>query len=471
MRIVIILVFLNTQLIAQNWEIIATFNNGGVNCLYNDTVTNKLIIGGQFRLANGDSMASVAQYDGEILQSMGCGIDWDCIEPYITNLGYKVLAVERYNEKLFAVGQISEINGFSSVGITFWDGAGWNAVSNGLTYTSGGSGIGRGLSILENNIVVLGSFNFCSGVAANAACSYSESDGFESLGFPNYETAQRLSCAAQFQGVNYFAGRFNNATTPTNGDIWNIVKHENGQWLPVGNGIRGGMSSVSKMLVFQDKLYVAGVMSKAAGAPGNAIAAWDGQQWDDVGGGLFAPVEAHVYDMKVHQGKLYVVGTFTYAGGVPVEEFAVWDGVNWCRIETDVQEHLTVIRAVDFYKDTLYLAGAHYDFANNVVTNKLLKRVQPLESFQCGNLTGLSSVTENQFNAYPNPTTGLINLSFGKSVKGNITITNLMGQRLVTQSVMGESSTLDLGSFSAGIYFLQFTDTNGSVSTQKILLE
>lgn len=89
-----------------------------------------------------------------------------------------------------------------------------------------------------------------------------------------------------------------------------------------------------------------------------------------------------------------------------------------------------------------------------------------------GKNTGFKpSIHKIDFAFYPNPSTGLINLSFGKPVNGQITVSNVMGQMLLTESVHGESSTLDLSSFSAGIYFLQFTDTNGSVSTQKILLE
>ncbi len=470
MRLFILFMLLRVSLNAQNWEAIGTWNNS-ITLLYTDSISNKLIIGGSFRIVNGDTMSGVAQWDGQQLSRMGCGIEWDCSPQDQINNGRRPWGIQRLNDKLFIAGNFAEINGFPSYGISYWSNDEWTAIEDGLLDANGSKGVGMGLSRINDELIVLGSYDFCSGIAANAACSYSELGGFESLGFPNYEEAQTLKCAAQFQGVNYFGGRFNNATTPTNGDIWNIVKHENGHWLPVGDGIRGGMAGVEKMVVFQDKLYVAGVMSKAAGAPGNAIAAWDGQQWDDVGGGLWAPVEAHVYDMKIYGDKLYVSGIFDFAGGIPVSGIASWDGNNWCMIDNNLTDYIQYAFTFEHYEDTLYVGGVYQDSVSGQYESLLIRQITPAINIQCGNLTGISSVTENKFNVYPNPSTGLINLSFGTSVKGSITVSNVMGQWLVTQSVMGENSTLDLSSFSSGIYFLQFTDQSGSVFTKKILLE
>lgn len=470
MRLLIILVFLNFKLIAQNWELIGNWNNS-ITALYADSVSDKLIIGGAFRIVNQDTMSGVAQWDGDNLTRMGCGIEWDCSDNLISNSLYRPYDFIRFDENLFAVGWFQEINGISSPGITFWDGQSWNPIEGGFqTYNSTPSSA-NGLSVINNSLYITGPFSFIQGIPAVSYCVYDGEQFDHPISFPNFESAQRLTCAAQFQGINYFAGRFNNATTPTNGDIWNIIKYENGQWVPVGEGIRGGMSAVEKMVVFQDKLYVAGVMSKSAGAPGNAIAAWDGQQWEDVGGGLYQQAEAHIYDMKVYNDKLHVVGTFSAAGGVPVNELAVWDGVNWCRVETDVQNHLTVIRTIEFYKDTLFLGGAFYDYENNIVTNKLLKRLTQLENIQCGNLTSVEQLKTEQIILFPNPTNGLVNLSFGKPVKGKISVNNLMGQLLINESVKGETTTLDLSNFSSGIYFLTFVDESGDVATKKLVVE
>ncbi len=83
-------------------------------------------------------------------------------------------------------------------------------------------------------------------------------------------------------------------------------------------------------------------------------------------------------------------------------------------------------------------------------------------SAKSNNAQTTSRSINTSLSVYPNPSNGLINLSFGKSVKGSIAVSNIMGQWLVTQSVMGESSTLDLSEFSSGIYFVTFMSENGA---------
>jgi hypothetical protein len=79
--------------------------------------------------------------------------------------------------------------------------------------------------------------------------------------------------------------------------------------------------------------------------------------------------------------------------------------------------------------------------------------------------------SKNSLAVYPNPTNGIVNLSFGKPVKGKISVNNLMGQTLINESVSGESITLDLFNFSSGIYFLTFVDEIGNVATEKLVVE
>ena len=78
---------------------------------------------------------------------------------------------------------------------------------------------------------------------------------------------------------------------------------------------------------------------------------------------------------------------------------------------------------------------------------------------------------DNQQNrVYPNPTTGMITLSFFKTMKGNITVTNLMGQSLFNGFVNGESMSLDLNDFSSGIYFVNLIEeSNGFVHSFKVV--
>jgi hypothetical protein len=79
--------------------------------------------------------------------------------------------------------------------------------------------------------------------------------------------------------------------------------------------------------------------------------------------------------------------------------------------------------------------------------------------------------SKNSLAVYPNPTNGIVNVSFGKLVNGKIAVNNLMGQLLINEAVSGESTTLDLSNFSSGIYFLTFVDESGNVATEKLVVE
>ena len=61
----------------------------------------------------------------------------------------------------------------------------------------------------------------------------------------------------------------------------------------------------------------------------NHIAAWDGTEWHDLGGGVSDNVYANVYALGEYNGELIAGGTFTMAGTTPVTRIARWNGVAW----------------------------------------------------------------------------------------------------------------------------------------------
>ena len=128
------------------------------------------------------------------------------------------------------------------------------------------------------------------------------------------------------------------------------------------------------------------------------------------------------------------------------------------------------LNEVDFFIDFIetsdggiLINGAAADTPEDGGQNLWLVKLDSLGCLEPNCWVGVEQTQANTLgvSVYPNPTTGLINLSFGKSVKGLIAVSNVMGQRLVTQSVMGESSTIDLSSFSSGIYFVTLMEDNG----------
>ena len=87
-------------------------------------------------------------------------------------------------------------------------------------------------------------------------------------------------------------------------------------------------------------------------------------------------------------------------------------------------------------------------------------------------ISGISNMLhENLINIYPNPTIGFINFKFSMNIKVNsIVIQNILGEEIFrTEDIQSDIFSLNLSSFSEGIYFATL-DTDKGRSIQKILL-
>lgn len=90
-------------------------------------------------------------------------------------------------------------------------------------------------------------------------------------------------------------------------------------------------------------VYAGGLFSRIDGVDAQAIAAWDGSTWREVGGGfeVFGPARFEnppvVNDMIVYDAgegpDLYVVGGFNMAdpmgAAIPADQIAMWNGATW----------------------------------------------------------------------------------------------------------------------------------------------
>jgi hypothetical protein len=80
---------------------------------------------------------------------------------------------------------------------------------------------------------------------------------------------------------------------------------------------------------------------------------------------------------------------------------------------------------------------------------------------------------DNEFNIYPNPTNGKININFATvpASLNKITVTNTVGQRVYEQNAANtDIYNIDMTSMSKGVYFVQCHFSEGVV-TRKIVLE
>ncbi len=73
------------------------------------------------------------------------------------------------------------------------------------------------------------------------------------------------------------------------------------------------------------------------------------------------------------------------------------------------------------------------------------------------------------FNYYPNPTTGLLYLKAIDNIN-NVSIYNLLGQKVITKEVQSMNTQIDLSGLTSSIYLMQ-VEVNGQTGTYKIVKE
>jgi hypothetical protein len=69
---------------------------------------------------------------------------------------------------------------------------------------------------------------------------------------------------------------------------------------------------------------------------------------------------------------------------------------------------------------------------------------------------------------YPNPATSVINVNTDNNTQGTLTVRSLDG-RIITESVLLESTKVDVSSLTNGIYIIEFTSTEGGRASAKFV--
>jgi hypothetical protein len=71
-----------------------------------------------------------------------------------------------------------------------------------------------------------------------------------------------------------------------------------------------------------------------------------------------------------------------------------------------------------------------------------------------------------KFHLFPNPTSDYLNFEFNSTENGMVTVVNSIGKTLYMQHFNAKKGTLDLSSFSSGIYYLIIhTDKGNAVQS------
>jgi hypothetical protein len=87
--------------------------------------------------------------------------------------------------------------------------------------------------------------------------------------------------------------------------------------------------------------------------------------------------------------------------------------------------------------------------------------------------SGISVVNATgNFVLYPNPTKDLVTIEFGETFTGKVIVYNAIGQEVLKQTVSTSKSTsLDLGAFAKGVYFVKMQSESAKERTVKVVKE
>jgi hypothetical protein len=84
--------------------------------------------------------------------------------------------------------------------------------------------------------------------------------------------------------------------------------------------------------------------------------------------------------------------------------------------------------------------------------------------------TGLNENSNiNEFIIFPNPSTAEVTVTFSKTTRCNIQLTNTLGEMLEQTQIYSSWHTLDMSSSPKGIYFVTITDEEGNKTVKKIV--
>jgi hypothetical protein len=414
---------------------------GGVSSLAVDSTDNTLYLAGSFSLLGGSVSGYVAKWNGTI---------WDSI-PELPNT---ITHFEYIDGVFYAYGDQS-----------IWKKSGgiWTeiAVVNGYNPIAG-------IIKFNGNLLIMGGFDTLNTTPVHHFAQY---DGTNILPFSNdsiwpmYEGG--FSTAAVYNNELYVGGFF----VDTTGDLKNIMKWDGSHWTSIGTKIKGGFAHVFKLLVYDNKLFIAGEFDAAAGNVGNSIFSFDGTDFDDLGGGL----QYAITDMIVQNNQLYMVGACQTYTGREFKGFLSFNGTDFCFYDSiPCTAPYTTFKKMTFYNDSLVVAGAKFA-PNGDTINTIAKYVGDYTVSQdCEQVIGIEKIEiiNLSFSIYPNPATNQITLEFDMVNMKNviIEIKNLLGHTLRSiNAQQGKSKMeIDVAELPAGLYFIQLQNGDQLLSRKFI---
>ena len=270
---------------------------GAVECL---AVTSAgLWAGGYLRTLDQDDLPEVfnfAHLNGDRWEVVGA---WDAsMNGLYSSLGYRdVTCLSAYRDGIVAGGQFllagvpPRWERIGSVG--FWNGETWR----GLPELSNLAELNALLSF-GDTLIAGGRWLTSPFLVYHEAVARLDGDHWS----PMDTLGIGVECLARYRGQLYASGgRLSYDSRPPS-----VYRWDGTHWETLGV-LQGDDASANAMLVYEDRLVVAGTFTAIGGTDAMGLAAWDGAHWTSL---AHLPLPGRVSALAVHQGHLVVGGSF-----------------------------------------------------------------------------------------------------------------------------------------------------------------
>lgn len=306
--------------------------------IYDDGNGDSLYAGGTFESAGGQSIYSIARWDGSGWQPVGAGFNGTVYDLQVFDDGS--------GSALYACGRFTALrDGTPLSRIARWDGHHWSDVGGGFSFNVELFGA-RSMVVHDDGsgpaLYVGGDFSQAGGQTAPLVARWNGAwsgfgDGF--VNFGDDGVLSLVSLDADGPGGDpgqLFAGghfdRIGDAPGFANVAIW-----DGSAWGPAGGGFLrepGSPTVVNTLIAFDDNtgptVYAGGHFDFSGITTVKNVARWNGSTWESLGTGTNNEVTG-LLDLTQNVGEpfLGVSGTFFTAGGIRSPFLAKWTGLEW----------------------------------------------------------------------------------------------------------------------------------------------
>ncbi len=412
--------------------------NGGVLCMYPDTVANCLYVGGGFNTTGNDSVNHCTYWNDLDYMPMSFNGQNGCND--------SVWCFTYFNGSLYVGGNFTVAGGVPCNRIARWDGVAWHPVENGFNKPV------RSLCVFNDELYAGGAFTYSGTssmqfIAKWNGLTWSQVDG---------GTNGIVETMKVWNNDLYLGGSF----TIAGGINCNrICKWDGTEYSSVGSGFSGGMMSqcvVRSLCNYNGNLIAGGNFEHTGSMEVHNIAMWNGSTWMSIGDieGEMAG-DNMVMAMCVYNGQLFVGGNFRNCGSSETNNLGVWNGFSWSGIGTGFNGR---VQSLAVYHDYLYIAGSFTNAAGTSLNNIA----------KYSSTTGKVSTPNEplKLELFPNPASSLLNLQLPATLQTfDVDIYDNGGRSMIHAKNLKQ---IDINSLQAGLYYLMISNEN-LMQTSKFL--